>query len=189
MQDLLQLQGGFCGFCVPPRGNGWKHIPVAVATQQTLAAWASSGISWQEVASSALCKPRGTGWGFWQVEMRKVMQCHQQLFSLLMAQTFLKGLSRSWRSSKLPSCGRWVVIWAVCLPLRMSCVFLHTPTSTHPTLSFGYKSQLFMTEATQRRNHEGNWTLFSAHHLLVSSTRGSLSSGHCSPASKWQSAG
>lgn len=76
MQDLLQLQGGFCGFCVPPRGNGWKHIPVAVATQQTLAAWASSGISLQEVASSAVCKPRCMGWGFWQVEMRKVIQCH-----------------------------------------------------------------------------------------------------------------
>lgn len=126
MQDLLQLQGGFCGFCVPPRGNGWKHIPVAMATQQTLAAWASSGISWQEVACSVFCKPRCLAWGFWQVEMRKVMQCHWQLLGLLMAQTFLKGLSRSWRSSELPSCGMWVVIWALCLLLRMSCVFTHT---------------------------------------------------------------
>lgn len=159
MQDL-QLQGGFCGFCVPPRGNGWKHIPVAVATQQTLAAWASSGISWQEVACSALCEPRCMGWGFWQVELGKVMQCHWQLFGLLMVQIFLKGLSRSWRSSEFPSCGRWVVIWAVCLLLRMSCVFLHTPTSTHPTLSLGYKSQLLITETIQRRNHEGNWTLW-----------------------------
>lgn len=55
------------------------------------------------------------------------MQCHWQLFGLLMAQTFLKGLSRSWRSSELPSRGRWVVMWAVCLLLRKSlCVFAHT---------------------------------------------------------------
>lgn len=101
--------------------------------------WPSSGISWQEVACSAVCKPRCMGWGFCQVEMMKVMQCYRQLLGLLIAQTFLKGLSRSWRSSELPSCGRWVVIWAVCLLLSMSCVFLHTPASTHPTLSLGYK--------------------------------------------------
>lgn len=148
-----------------------------------------SGISWQEVACGALNRPRCMGWGFWQVEMRKMIECHWQLLGLLMAQTFLKGLSGSWRSSELPSCGRWVVIWAVCLLLRISCVFLHTPTSTHPILSFGYKSQLLLTEAIQKRNHEGTWTFFRAHHLIVSSTRGSLSSDHCSPASKWKSAG
>jgi len=52
----------------------------------------------REVASFAFCKPGGMGWIFWQMEIRKVMQCCWQLLGLVTAQTFLKGLSKSWRT-------------------------------------------------------------------------------------------
>lgn len=89
-----------------PCGHGHSAKP--------LQTWLPGVVSLGEVASFALCKLRGMGWVFWQVEIRKVVQCCWQLLGLVTAQTFLKGLSKSWRTLELPSRERQVVVWAAC---------------------------------------------------------------------------
>lgn len=151
MQGLLQIQGPFSGICSPPRGKRWKHSPVATVTQQ------GPRVSLGEVASFALCKPGGMGRVVWQVQIRKVVQCRWQLFGLVTAQTFLKGLSKSWRSLELPSCERQVLFWAACCLLRMSSVF-YTHPYPHPLAPpypRGYQSPVIDHGSYSKKESQG----------------------------------
>lgn len=112
--------------------------------------WPAGVVSWREVASFALCKPRTWAGCFWQVGITKLVQC------FVTAQTFLKGLSKSWRTFDLPSCGKAGGVWGRLLTVEdVFCVFLshsHTYTRTEPCLVT--RAWGLTTEITQRGSHK-----------------------------------
>lgn len=147
----------FCGICSPPRGKRWKHSPVAVVTPQSPGRCGQLVWFHGEKLPPLLSVSPEHGLVFFLAggnnEGGVVLLA---LLSFVTAQTFLKGLSKSWRTFDLPSCGKAGGVWGCLLTVEdVFCVFpsrSHTYTRTEPFLVTG--TWVLTTEVIQRKSHK-----------------------------------
>lgn len=146
----------FCGICSPPRGKRWKHSPVAVVTSRSPGRCDQLVWFHGKKLPPLLSVSPEHGLLFLAGGNNEAGAVLLALLSFVTAQTFLKGLSKSWRTFDLPSCGKAGGVWGCLLTVEdVFCVFLshsHTYTRTEPFLVT--RAWGLTTEVIQRGSHK-----------------------------------